>query len=268
MGRKTTVGAFQATNNWENIEMAKKEKPLERNSISSNRSTKQPHNDYVKTRLDKSQQNSSCRLCDDRSETIDHIINECGNLTQREYKTRHEWAQKEIYSELCKKIKFDHTNKWYMHNPESVLENERHKLLWDFEIQTDHLISAMRPDLVIVPVDHKVKLNESEKRDKNLDLAKELKRTMEHESGCDTNRNWHARYSHQMIGRGTGVFGNKRSSEDHPNYSIVEIVQNTEKSPELEEIAVTHTQLRNHQLTPMWKNQKQQNNKSNNYYTQ
>ena len=26
-----------------------------------------------------------------------------------------------------------------MHNPESVLENEMHKLLWDFDIQTDHL---------------------------------------------------------------------------------------------------------------------------------
>ena len=37
-----------------------------------------------------------------------------------------------------------------MHNPESVLENETHKLLWDFEIQTDHLISTRRPDLVIL----------------------------------------------------------------------------------------------------------------------
>ena len=37
-----------------------------------------------------------------------------------------------------------------MHNPESVLENEIYKLLRDFEIETDHLISARRPDLVIV----------------------------------------------------------------------------------------------------------------------
>ena len=40
-------------------------------------------------------------------------------------------------------------NKWYMHNPASVLENGTHKLLWDFDIQTDHLISARRPDLII-----------------------------------------------------------------------------------------------------------------------
>ncbi len=77
-----------------------------------------------------------------------------------------------------------------MHNPESVPENETHKLLWDFDIQTDHLISARRPDLIIinkkkrickivdfaVPADHRVKLKESEKKDKYLDLARELKK--------------------------------------------------------------------------------------------
>ena len=25
---------------------------------------------------------------------------------------------------MCKKFKFDHTNKWYMHNPAPVLEND------------------------------------------------------------------------------------------------------------------------------------------------
>ena len=35
-----------------------------------------------------------------------------------------------------------------MHNPASVLET--HKLLWDFDIQMDHLISARRPDYIII----------------------------------------------------------------------------------------------------------------------
>ena len=39
-----------------------------------------------------------------------------------------------------------------MHNPESILENQMHKILWDFEIQTDHLISARRPDLDIATI--------------------------------------------------------------------------------------------------------------------
>ena len=37
-----------------------------------------------------------------------------------------------------------------MHNPATVLENDTHKLLWDFDIQTDHLISARRPNLIII----------------------------------------------------------------------------------------------------------------------
>ena len=31
-----------------------------------------------------------------------------------------------------------------------VQENNTHKLLWDFDIQTDCLISARRPDLIII----------------------------------------------------------------------------------------------------------------------
>ena len=40
-----------------------------------------------------------------------------------------------------------------------------------------------------VPADNRVKLKESEKRDKNLDLAWEEKKTMENESDGDTNCN-------------------------------------------------------------------------------
>ena len=37
-----------------------------------------------------------------------------------------------------------------MYDPEPYLENETYTFLWDFEIQTDNLISARRPDLAIV----------------------------------------------------------------------------------------------------------------------
>ena len=73
---------------------------------------------------------------------------------------------------------------------------------------------------------------------------------MEHESYGDTNCNCHAWYSHQRIGTGTGGLGNNRTCGDHPNYSIVEIGQNTEKSPgDLRRVAITQTPLKNHQLT-------------------
>ena len=83
-----------------------------------------------------------------------------------------------------------------MHNPTSVLENHTHKLLWDFDIETDLLISAIRLDLMKIKIkikkekkkrtfkivdfaisaDHRVKLKESKKKDKYLDLARELKK--------------------------------------------------------------------------------------------
>ncbi len=79
-----------------------------------------------------------------------------------------------------------------MPNPASVLENDTHKLLWDFNIQTDHLISARRPDLIIINNDEKEenlqncglyypgwpqnKTEKSEKKDKYLDLAREMKK--------------------------------------------------------------------------------------------
>ena len=62
----------------------------------------------------------------------------------RVYKARHVWVGKVIHWELYKKLKYDHNTKWNMHKPASVLENEMHKILWDFVIQTDHQISARR----------------------------------------------------------------------------------------------------------------------------
>ena len=77
-----------------------------------------------------------------------------------------------------------------------------------------------------------------------------IKKTMELESDSDTNCNLRTRYSHQRIGTETGGLGNKRKSGDHPNYSIFEIGQNTEKSPgNLRRLAVTQTPVKNHRLT-------------------
>ena len=65
-----------------------------------------------------------------------------------------------------------------MHNPEFLRENEMHKIIWDFEIQTDNIIPARRPDLVIIKkkgICRPVKIKENEKRDMYLDLAREVK---------------------------------------------------------------------------------------------
>ena len=61
----------------------------------------------------------------------------------KEYKTRHDWARKVIHREFYKRIKSDHTTKWYIHKAEFVQENETHKILWDFEIRKDHINLVM-----------------------------------------------------------------------------------------------------------------------------
>ena len=99
---------------------------------------------YVKAKIYKTQSNSRWKLCCDRDEPINHIRT-CSKLAQKEYKTRHAWVDKVIQWELCKKLKFDYTNEWYMHNQESIQENET-KLLRNLKIQADHLISARQPD--------------------------------------------------------------------------------------------------------------------------
>ena len=43
---------------------------------------------HIKARIDKTQQNSKCRLCDDRDKIINHKISECSKLAQKEYNTR------------------------------------------------------------------------------------------------------------------------------------------------------------------------------------
>ena len=104
---------------------------------------------HIKARIDMTQQNSKCRLFRVRDETINHIISECCKLAQKEYKTWQDWVGKVIHWEMCKKFKFDRTNKWFMHNPAPVLENDTHTLLWDFDIHMDQLISVRKPVLII-----------------------------------------------------------------------------------------------------------------------
>ena len=75
-----------------------------------------------------------------------------------------------------------------------------HKLQWDFDIHTDHLISIRRPDLIIINNKKKefAKLStlvsevttEWEKKGKYLDLAREAKKLLEPERDDYTNYDW------------------------------------------------------------------------------
>ena len=76
------------------------------------------------------------------------------------------------------------------HETETAMENEDAKILWDIMIQTDQVITARRPDILVkdkrldhiwlidvaVPGDGRVKEKEGEKFEKYQDLSRELRK--------------------------------------------------------------------------------------------
>ena len=144
----------------------------------------------VKTRIYKNQEDSLCRIRRKVDESIDHIVSGCSKLVQKEYKRRHDNLGKIVHWERARKFNFEGGDKWYEHEPESVLENEDYKIFWDFNIQTDHVIEARKPDLSVVdkkdrsckiihfavPGDSRIEEKEKDKIEKYQDLGRELQK--------------------------------------------------------------------------------------------
>ena len=89
-------------------------------------------------------------MCRKVDESIDHIVSGCSKLAQKEYKRRHDNLGKIVHWKLARKCNFETGDKWYEHEPEIVFENEDYEILWDFSIQTYHVIEARRADLFAV----------------------------------------------------------------------------------------------------------------------
>ena len=129
-------------------------------------------------------------MCRKVDENIDHLVSGCSELAQKEYKRRHNNLGKIAHWKLARNCNFEAGDKRYEHEPESVSENEDYKVLWDFSIQTDHVIEAQRPDLVVVdkkkrsckiidfavPGDSRIEEKEKDKIEKYQDLERELQK--------------------------------------------------------------------------------------------
>ena len=78
-------------------------------------------------------------------------------------------------------------------------------------------------------------------------LLENWKKTVENESDRDTKCNLCSWYSQRRINKGITGLENKRTSRDHPNYCIIEIDQNIEKSlGDLRRLVVTQTPVKDH----------------------
>ena len=129
-------------------------------------------------------------MCGERGETVNHLVSECSKLAQREYKRRHDWVGRRVHWEVYRMYGKEVKDKGHEHDAVPVAENERCKILWDFNIQTDHVIQARRPDMIVInkkentaqvidfaiPHDSRVNSKEIEKIDQYQDLVRELKK--------------------------------------------------------------------------------------------
>ena len=106
------------------------------------------------------------------------------------YKQRHDNIARIVHLELCQKFGFAGKVKWYNHKPVTFVDNDRVKILWDFNIQTDHVIQQKRSDIVVmhkterkchlidiaVTGDKRIELKEQEKIDNHNELKREVKK--------------------------------------------------------------------------------------------
>ena len=104
----------------------------------------------MKARIEKANVSPLCKISNKAEETVFHIFSECSKMDQTEYKGRHDKLAKVIHWDLCKKWGVQMTAKWYDHVPEKVTEIDQVKILWDFNIQTDHVIEHRHPDIVVL----------------------------------------------------------------------------------------------------------------------
>ena len=112
-----------------------------------------------------------------------------------------------------------------------------------------------------VPVDFRVKIKEIEKRDKYLDLARELKMLWNMKVTVIPMIMVRSERFLKNFSKETRRAENRKTCRDHLNYRIIKISQNTEKSPgDLRRFAATQTRVKNYQLTLVWITRKKYNN--------
>ena len=109
-------------------------------------------------------------------------------ISTKAYKTRYDWVGKVIHWELCKKGEVWPFEKWYVHNPEPIIENEKMGF-WDTNGSPNlgqttrpsdsekkrKKVTCRRMDFDVL-ADHWVKLKEIKKKEKLRNLARELKK--------------------------------------------------------------------------------------------
>ena len=105
---------------------------------------------WIRKNIDGHEVSEKCRMCGERDELITRLIAECKKLAQKEYKQRHHNTARIVHLELCQKFGLVDKVKWYNHKPASVVENDRVKILCDFNIQTSLCCIKMKESATLL----------------------------------------------------------------------------------------------------------------------
>ena len=131
-----------------------------------------------------------CRLCGRFDETIDILVSGCPELAKTEYTHRHNKAAAHMHWKICKEFGIEVKERWYEHDPKTVIEKDSVTILCDMPIHTDKTIAANRPDIVLknkkdktcllidmtIPLDTNTSVKTTEKLTKYKDLEIEVQR--------------------------------------------------------------------------------------------
>ena len=99
---------------------------------------------FLHGKINNKRQNGKFRLFGKWDKAIYYIKSECSRIDEKNNKTRYDCVGKAIHRNV------DYATKWYTHRLESELENQTHKIIWDFKTQIDYLIPVRRPDVGLI----------------------------------------------------------------------------------------------------------------------
>ena len=81
-----------------------------------------------------------CRFCDEKLETIDHLVSGCSIPTPNEYKIRHDRVVQYFHWKICSHYSVSTPSNLYEHHPDPVTEGEDVSIVWDFPNHTNRTI--------------------------------------------------------------------------------------------------------------------------------
>ena len=144
----------------------------------------------IKYSINKTSDTPLCRFCNEKTESITHIVSVCSVLAKNQCRKCHDKVETYVHWLLCNRYHLQYSDKWHTHKPQSLQKNGEYKILWDFNIQTDKIIEHRLPDIVCInkqkrechvidfaiPGDQNIAIKEQEKIGEYQDLRIELQK--------------------------------------------------------------------------------------------